>query len=98
MAKPIKVNYYRSICEFTTGGSLWHLLRDGRSVLLIKDSDIVCMNEEKQFYSVIKPKRINAMAIDKKEVHLFMLHSSGNVTVIKRKLEENGNKKDAAKI
>lgn len=99
MSEPIKVNAYRVLTAFSIGEDIWWVLSDDRSALIVKPADTTCVNSEKGWYSIIKPKRISATSISKETVHLIMIHSTGNMTVIKRKLEkDDNNKKDATKI
>ena len=98
MPEPIKVNYYRSICEFAVGEDTWHVLSDNSTLILAKDNVIFCINEEKNLYSLKYNRARSFTSTTGKSLQLIII-AENRVSVIREGgLVDDNNKKNVTKI
>lgn len=98
MAEPVKVNAYRLVIGFVVSNETWHILEDDNTVIITRAEDTICIDEERKLYSVIVPRWEGVIKVPGRHVHAVMFNASGNVTIVKKGVEDDSNKKNDAKI
>lgn len=98
MEEPVKVNAYYGICEFAVGKDTWHVLSDDSTLILARDSVVLCMDKTKQLYSLKYDKTRSFTTTTGKSLQLIMVVKN-RVTVIREGgFVDDSNKKNVTKI
>ena len=96
--EPVKVNAYYGICEFAVGKDTWHVLSDDSTLILARDTVVLCMDKAKQLYSLKYDKTRSFTTTTGRSLQLIIV-TKNRVSVIREGgLVDDSNKKNVAKI